>query len=853
MKKGKIGQKVQKLLLSGLFFMVLLMGAGSMVSLYSMKQISADSSRSLGNTAAQDAKDALEDAAGDRLQAIAAEKAAVIEEKYKTITSYVNGMAALAEDIYANPQKYPDRDVALPVFDSRELAAQLIWSKQLDGRYEEQSGERLKLGNIQDLLVQYNGNDDMVSSTYVATVSGWMIQADYIPYSKFDAATGEQNFFEASERQWFQKAMDAAKGEVVHTDIIRDYHGGSDCIVFSQPIYKDGKIVAVAGLGSYLTTIRQAVLNTAVGEDGYAFLVNEKGQVMLSAKEDGDTASYSERAVDLRESENAQLAQIASHMVSGESGQAKLAIDGREVYLAYAPLSGLSWSFATVMEVDEAIAPAMNLHERILNHMDEVEEEQHKAIRRTLLYFVVVSVCAVLTVSALGTFFTRKLTAPIRRLTEEVAQLGGGNLDTRIQITTGDEVEELGTAFNRMVEQLQSYMKNLAQITAEKERIRTEIQVASRLQADMLPQSKGAFSGMEEIALYASMVPAKGVGGDFYDFFLLDEEHLVLIMADVSGKGIPAALFMVVSRTLLRSHVSSGEDLKQALADVNENLCENNKNGMFVTAWVGILSLTTGSVNFINAGHCRPLIQSSDGSCRYENAFGGFVLAGMEGSRYREAQLALGEGDTLFLYTDGVTEATSSGGELYGEERLKNYIGELGKKAPEELLHAVWADVSQFQSGAEQFDDITMLAVTYRGSGFKKKSGVPDIEYLEDYNAFVERVLAEKEISDASVKVIRMAVDELFTNICRYSNASEVRVEIKVSTEREIVIRFVDDGIFFNPLERQDPDVEEPLEARAIGGLGIYLVKKRMDSVAYEYLDGKNCLTIKKRDAVTKI
>lgn len=803
----------------------------------------------------------------EHLQEIAVEKAAYIEEKFVTVETYVLGIASLATDIYDNPERYPDRPVELPLQDSEELAAQLLWSAALvdsgeDGTIQPQippaTEELLKLGNVQDLLVQYNAHNDMVSSTYIATESGWMIQADYISFSKY----GEDNVpmpYEAAERQWYRWGRDGIPGEVIYTEVIRDIHEGGDCIVCASPVCHDGQVVAVAGVGSYLSTVNNAVLDTVIGEGGYAFLVNEKGQVMVSGRAEGETAACAEQAVDLRESENEQLARAASRMTLGWSESMRLTLDGREVYLAYAPLNRLGWSFVTVMDVEEVIAPAWAGQEMILSLTDEAALRQNQAIRRILAVFVAALLTATVFVSLFGTLFSRKITEPIRRLTGQVAQIDGGNLDRRIHITTGDEVEDLGNAFNDMTAQLQSYMANLASATAEKERIRTEIQLASQLQADMLPDAKGAFADRTEFQLAASMTPAKGVGGDFYDFFLLDENHLALVMADVSGKGVPAALFMVVSRTLIRSCITGDIALEQAVEEINDRLCSNNKNGMFVTAWLGVLTLSTGDLDFVNAGHCRPLIRQKDGTCRFESTLSGFVLAGMDGLSYRQGHIRLLPGDTLLLYTDGVTEATSLLKELYGEDRLEAVVERQREFTPEKLLKTVWEDVDYFQRGAEQFDDITMLALTYLGTGFLEKTGIPDMECIGEFTKFVVDELEEKGVSVKTIMKLRMTIDEIYSNICYYSGALEITLGVRVTEEKDresgktavrtVVMFFEDDGIPYNPLDRPDPDVEELLEKRQEGGLGIYLVKKRMDRVTYEYIDGKNRLTVCVRES----
>ena len=455
-----------------------------------------------------------------------------------------------------------------------------------------------------------------------------------------------------------------------------------------------------------------------------------------------------------------------------------------------------------------------------------------------------------------------------RRISDEMEKEGSENdmavwmEECRELARVSGEPGYLAAAFWKMMQDVGYYIQNMTKITAEKEKIRTELTVAARLQADMLPETEGAFIDRKEFSIAAVMMPAKGVGGDFYDFFLLDEDHLVLIMADVSGKGVPAALFMVVSRTLIRSHIMSfimaGNSLEQAVGEINDRLCGNNKNGMFVTAWIGILTLSTGDLVFVNAGHCHPLIRKQNGECRYDTAMGGLVLAGMEGTPYRKSQICINKEDTLLLYTDGVTEATSIKEELYGEGRLKTVAEKENIRTPEELLKEIWEDISRFQQDTEQFDDITMIALTYHGTVYEKKTGIPDMEYIREFADFVEETLRKKGISMKTIIKIQMAVDEVFSNICYYSGAKEVTLGIAVEEgvqaenkklmEREICLYFEDDGIPYNPMEKPDPDVEELLEDRKKGGLGIYLVKKRMDWMGYKYIDGKNHLICKKKD-----
>lgn len=850
-KPKSIRRKISALLLGMVLTALFLTGAVSLWSLYTMHDLSEESSKMLGQTAAEDAEEALEAMAEKQLLIIATQKAAYIDQKFNTVIACVDGIAQAAETIYKNPENYPDRTVPLPEKNSTKLAPQLLRSKRLRNMSEEQLAELLKLGNLQDLLVQYNANNDMISSVYLATRSGWMLQADSISYSKYSGESDVPDFFEAPTRQWYQRAYLAEPGQCVYTDVMEDIHQGGNCIVCARAVRSNGEIVAVAGVGSYLDTVNEAVLNTVIGERGYAFLLNDKGQVLVSGAETGETETG---AADLRKSGNGKLAQVAKDMVAGGSKTVKLTLDGKEVYLAYVPLEDLGWSFATVIDVAEVIAPAKESQQEILALTDVMAERQHAAIRKGIHFFLVIVAVMAMVIIEISVFFTGKLTVPIRRLTQEVRRIDGGNLDIPIRITTGDEVEELGNAFNGMTAQLKQYIGSLEAATAEKERIRTELSLASGIQADMLPDSDNFLREREELTLYASMNPAKEVGGDFYDFFLTDEDHLVILIADVSGKGIPAALFMVVAKTLLQSCITGSATLAEAVAEVNDRLCVGNKNGMFVTAWIGVLTLSEGLLTYVNAGHNPPLLGNRENGYHYLRDRGGFVLAGMEHMKYSQKELRMKQGDILFLYTDGVTEANDENGNLYGESRLQELIDGRSGTEPEMLAKAVWDDIQDFQGKAEQFDDITMLALRYRGAGKKRNTGPASMERMDEIQEFVEKVFGENQIPHRDIRQFLIASDEIVSNVCRYSKASSVTVECGAECGTEFgeeIVRAVlvveDDGAEFNPLERPKPDVNKSLRDRKIGGLGIYMVQEMMDEVSYERKDGKNRLTMMKK------
>ena len=419
--------------------------------------------------------------------------------------------------------------------------------------------------------------------------------------------------------------------------------------------------------------------------------------------------------------------------------------------------------------------------------------------------------------------------------------------DFKTEIHTGDELEDLSDAFRYMVAELNEYIQDLGRVTAEKERIGAELDVARHIQASMLPCIFPAFPERHEFDIYASMTPAKEVGGDFYDFFLVDDDHLAMVMADVSGKGVPAALFMMISKTLLKSAVQSGLSPGAVLEKVNNQLCENNDAEMFVTVWLGILEISTGKMKCANAGHEYPALMRRDGAFQLFKDKHGLVLAGMEGARYREYALELNEGDRLFVYTDGVPEATNAETVLYGTDRMLRALNEAKGSSCRGLLEALHRDVDAFVGAADQFDDITMLCIERRtaADGMKKISIAPTLDKLPEATSFFEDILSA---ADAPMKVIaqvNVAVDEIFSNIARYSGATAATLGCALADGR-ITLRFSDNGRPYDPTGKPDPDTTLSAEERDIGGLGIFMVKKIMDEVTYEYVDGLNILTLVK-------
>ena len=278
-----------------------------------------------------------------------------------------------------------------------------------------------------------------------------------------------------------------------------------------------------------------------------------------------------------------------------------------------------------------------------------------------------------------------------------------------------DEIGVLATSFGDMVTELENYMVNLQKMTAEKERIDADLSIATKIQADMLPRIFPAFPEKKEISIFACMTPAREVGGDFYDLFLVDDTHLALVIADVSGKGVPAALFMVIAKTLIKNRLQTGASPAEALGIVNNQLCEGNEMEFFVTVWLAVIDLETGDALEANAGHEYPAIRKGSGPYQLIKTKHSPAVATLEGLRFRQNQFHLDPGDRLFVYTDGVTEATDSNNELFGEERLLETLNRNQDALPADLLPEVKKEIDTFVGDAPQFDDITMLSFIYCG------------------------------------------------------------------------------------------------------------------------------------------
>ena len=348
-------------------------------------------------------------------------------------------------------------------------------------------------------------------------------------------------------------------------------------------------------------------------------------------------------------------------------------------------------------------------------------------INRTVNSFIeIIIVCVLVVTLIVGTifyFYLRKgMIEPLYALNNAAKDMVDGleeGKQFKLNIQTDDEVEELAGSFETMYTDLQDYIHQLSTVTAERERIGAELNVATKIQRDMLPDKFPAFPDHKEFDVFALMHPAKEVGGDFFDFFLIDDTHLALVIADVSGKGVPAALFMVISKTLIKNRALMGGGPAEILGSVNQQLAEGNETGMFVTVWLGIIDITTGKGLFANAGHEHPVLRRKGEDYELLNYPHSLFVGGMEGVTYREHEFQMNPGDRLFVYTDGVPEAADHKNRLYGEERLLRVLSRNKDATPEGTLEAVTEDIAAYVKDEPASDDITMMCFDFFGPDYK--------------------------------------------------------------------------------------------------------------------------------------
>lgn len=638
--------------------------------------------------------------------------------------------------------------------------------------------------------------------------------------------------------------------------------------VYTVPIFRKNKegenvLAGVLAVDISIDFLKETVSSIPVTNSGFAMILSAKNYPV----------AYPKNIAEGKKTEEIKVLELNGDKLVDFDRRLKKSkalilgnVAGQDVAIYYTTMKSNNWTFLIAWPVQQWLEDR-----QYMVHLFMVLAVAGYAI---LLFFMLL--------------ISFRVTKPLNALAMAAKRLGRGDFNVEIPKISGhDEVSEFAGAFKNMLDSLKNYVE------AEKDvkRIERELDLARNIQLSMLPgEEREENSDDDRHELSQFLQPAKEVGGDFYDYFKIDNDHLCVVVGDVSGKGVPASLFMMVSRIMLRIMAKNMKDVAKTFNAANYALAKRNRLNMFVTVWMGFIDLRTGRIEFASAGHNPPAVRHADGSVEFIPSKSDLVMAAMEHVVYDSQSFDLKSGDTLFMYTDGVTEATNNNDELFGDQRLLDSLKKGGDLGTSKICTFVKNEIDTFVQGAPQFDDITMLAVKFVGidepvweryektvnvgdgkrgelktfvegiltpmDGVKKMQmqdawqryeKIVDVipENQEILTTFVEGILAPMDASMKSQMQINIAIDEIYSNIVKFSGATEVTliVEIRKAT-LEARLTFIDNGKPFDPLKQEDPDVSLSAEDREIGGLGIFIVKKTMDSVCYRRNGDHNELAI---------
>ena len=526
---------------------------------------------------------------------------------------------------------------------------------------------------------------------------------------------GKPREYDPRKRIWYRQACEAH--QLIFTDGEWDANTGEYCIECAMPVYdKRGGLEAVVGMDLYLDEIEQ-VINNTLSEGEYNLLVNENGKAVLPMQAEEFPMTSADRERTLLESENETLAQITNEALKGNSTDVTLGqLENENYYLIATPIPTTGWVLISAFSQEIAMQPESLLQEYLADVQTGVVMNYHEKTANTQRTAILLLAGVTILILGGAILLGRRIVKPLNMITRRVSGLGEDNLEFKMadEYRTGDEVEKLAESFANLSHKTLDYMEKTVKATAEKERIGTELALGNQIQATMLPHTFPAFPDRNEFDIYASMDPAKEVGGDFYDYFLIDDDHLGLVMADVSGKGVPAALYMMACKIMISDNAMTGKSPAQMLNDANARLCANGQEDMFVTVWIGILELSTGKLTAANGGHEYPVLMKDGRFELYKDVHGLFV-GGIPGLTYENYEIQMKPGDRLFMYTDGIPEANNKERKLFGTERMVSTLNTDPTAELKTVLKNVREAVDQFANGAEQFDDLTMLCIEYKG------------------------------------------------------------------------------------------------------------------------------------------
>ena len=602
---------------------------------------------------------------------------------------------------------------------------------------------------------------------------------------------------------------------------------------YCQPIKdKNNQFIGVINTSLSITWLSQTISAVKPYPNSYSIMIGRGGTYFVHP----DTTKITRQTIFTQtiEQPDTALTALGYAMQRGEEGMKHMNIDGKDCYVFYKPLGQTGCSMAIVCPESD-----------IFGGFDRLRNSVRAIVLVGLLLMLYLFIRII----------TREL-QPLRRLADEAETIASGQFDAMLpDFKRIDEIGQLSHSFGNMQQSLVKYIDELKNTTAQKASIESDLRIASGIQMGMLPEQFPTREDRDDVELYASLTPAKEVGGDLFDFYFRDEK-LFFCIGDVSGKGVPASLFMAVTRSTFRT-VSAHESMPDRIVTImNKTIADMNKNHMFVTLLVGVLDLPTGRLHYCNAGHDAPLlIGAGVGELPCDpNIPVGF----MPTWKYSLQEARIFTGTTILLFTDGLTEAMNADYEQFQMERVNEVANRAlsnQQQSPRQLIAQMTDAVHEFVGDAEQSDDLTMMAIQYikQQSDVKMRKSIVlpnDTQEVPRLNAFVDEVCKSVGFDEGKTMEIKVAVEEAVVNVMNYAYPPEQRGDVTIeAASNDIRLKFtiIDSGKPFDPTVQNEVDTTLSAEARSIGGLGIHLIRQNMDSINYERVDNLNVLTLRKK------
>ncbi len=706
---GGLHQKILMLVLINLLVLILIFGGVSIWQSRALTDIVQNAKTEQEESITDVSEGTMHQVIENSLTKTNALQAYIADDYFSEIVGDINMLRSLAESLFRKKDMLEPAPFSVPdPADDGRAAAHVLFEQGVDYT----KSEYLPVAaHMSDTMISLFSSSSKVGGCFIGLADGTHLGVDLSATDKYDE-NGVQKPYPVRERPWYKGAAETRA--LYFTGVERDAFNGTMGVTCSAPVIVDDRLIGVVGIDIVLDNTEDYI--TALSNDvSFVCIVNSDGQVIAAPENNGIfILKPSEEAEDLRNSDNKELADFVALALTEQTGLRTVLSGGREYYMAGIPLNTVGWAVISVVDKQITEQPTENM----LYEYERINSEATTAFRDGMsvagfaMMIILISTLLVMISGVLH--FAGRIVKPIESMTAEIIEGGrtGKMFEMKDIYKTKDEIEVLAESFDDLSKKTKQYIIDITRITKEKERIGTELELARKIQADMLPSIYPAFPDRKEFDIFATMTPAKEVGGDFYDFFLIDSEHLGIVMADVSGKGVPAALFMMMSKILISNYTMYGGSPAKVLEQTNTAICKKNDEEMFVTVWLGVLEIQTGKIIASNAGHEFPIIKTANGDYEIFKDKHGFVVGAMPGMKYKDYELTLEKGGSLFLYTDGLPEATNADNVQFGTGRLIEILNRNKELGPHELLPEVQKAVDEFVGDANQFDDLTMLAVT---------------------------------------------------------------------------------------------------------------------------------------------